>query len=215
MLHAEALNQCNQRRQPQWSDSRQHQKTGNQDRYWHKQEHTHTRKETHTRRCICTVCIWTHMRTHMRAHKRWKHTLIKSRILEAAVKNDQGMTSITGWLSQHRRQLHLNWTCTSLDLLEVDTVALYWGLIQTERQGGLKKLGGSQKRKRNRWIATDHPENVGGNADWISLVTQWSPLMQFDRWSVLHFQMNYFPAISYTVTIKRSHVTVLPTPPEC
>lgn len=40
--------------------------------------------------------------------------------MEAAVKNDQGMTSITEWLSQHRRQLHLNWTRTSLELLEVD-----------------------------------------------------------------------------------------------
>lgn len=56
----------------------------------------------------------------MLAHKRWKQALIKSRILEAAVKNDQGMTSITEWLSQHRRQLHLNWTRTSLELLEVD-----------------------------------------------------------------------------------------------
>lgn len=46
----------------------------------------------------------------------------KEQDIGSSCENDQGMTSITGWLSQHRRQLHLNWTCNSLEVLEVDTL---------------------------------------------------------------------------------------------
>lgn len=53
------------------------------------------------------------------------HTHKEQDIGSSCQKNDQGMTSIAGWLSQHRRQLHLNWTRASLEKLEVDTVFLW------------------------------------------------------------------------------------------
>lgn len=116
----------------------------------------------------------------MRAHKRWKRSLIKSRILEAAAKNDQGMTSITGLLSHHRRQLHLNWTCNSLELPEVDTLCVPKPHSDREMQGGLKKLGRLQKLKKwkgNRWIATDQPEQREEARMQIGFVTHWSPVV--------------------------------------
>lgn len=75
ILCAEALNRCNQRRQPQWSDRQK------DSRRLVIRVGTDTNKNTHTLvkmcRCICTVYIYTNIRTQMRAHKRWKHTIIK------------------------------------------------------------------------------------------------------------------------------------------
>lgn len=98
---------------------------------------TYTHTHTHAIKgpvCVCTrgcadvfaQSIFAQTSAHKRGHIKDENEPIKSRILEAAVRNDQGVTSITVLLSHHRRQLHLNWTCNSLLVPKVDVL---WALV--------------------------------------------------------------------------------------
>lgn len=128
----------------------------------------------------------------MWAHKRWKRSLIKSRILEAAVKNDQGMTSITGLLSHHRRQLHLNWTGNSLELPEVDTLGVLRLHSDWKMSGGWKKQGRLHKNKQSK----KKTEGKEISCCWPSWMNRWGLLQgifakveQFFIFFNVHFNM--------------------------
>lgn len=90
-------------------------------------------------------------------------------------------------LSQCRTQLHLNSTCNSLERLEVDTLSLCTeGPFREGTQGGLKKLGGSQRY-------CYRPKNWSGNARWFSLVAHWLPVAVWQAMRVASPQkLNYF-----------------------
>ena len=78
--------------------------------------------DTYTRHTL--TCTYTNKQVYY-TQQIHTHTLIKSRILEAALENDQVVTSIKGWICEHLRQLHLNWIASLIKMLVGWAVSLF------------------------------------------------------------------------------------------